>query len=133
MAGPLPRTSRTDSGPSTELGDEAWLREEELDIGSRQDPEPTLLDNDHNWTFPGELTPEAKRLVLRKVLEVAMRTTFSNHIYLFYNNLFRQEKGGPIGLRLSGVVARIVMDHWARKFLHTLQTNKVMVYLLRSM
>ena len=76
MAGPLSRTSRTDSGPLTELEDEAWLREEELDIGYRQDPEPTLLDNDHNWTFPGELTTEAKKQVLGKVLEVAMRTTF---------------------------------------------------------
>ena len=40
-----------------------------------------------------------------------------------HSRLFRQIKGGPIGLRLTGVVARLVMDHLAKLFI-TLERNK---------
>ena len=108
-----------------------------MEIGSRQDPEPRPLagtphDLDQVWDFPGELTPTAKRQLLGKVLEVAVRTTFSKHIYLFNNRLFQQQKGGPLGLRLTGVVACLVMDTWSTMFLRTLANSKLVVYLFRK-
>ena len=63
---------------------------------------------------------------------MAIRTTFGNHIYLYRNTLYRQMRGGPIGLRLTGVVARIVMDHWAKLFLSTLACNGIKVYLFKK-
>ena len=70
--------------------------------------------------------------MIGKVVEVAIKTTFGNHIYLFHNKLFKQLKGGPIGLRLTGVVARIVMDQWARRFREVLENNQVTVHLFRK-
>ena len=64
---------------------------------------------------------------------MAIRTTFGHHIYLFQNKLFKQQKGGPIGLHLTGVVDRLVMDHWAKRFRSILETNRISVYLLKSM
>ena len=48
-----------------------------------------------------------------KVLEVAVKATFGNHVY--YSRIYRQRKGSHIGLLLTGVVARVVMDCWGRK------------------
>ena len=102
-----------------------WEREEDLEIGSRQDPEPPQTNMDQDWQYTGEITPEGKRTILGKVLEIVVCTTFSNHIYLFHNSLFLQRKGGPIGLRLTGVVARIVIDTWAKQFQATMHTNGI--------
>ena len=49
-------------------------------MGPRPDPEPPQTSPVQDWQFPGEITPEGKRLIVAKVLEVAVRTTFSNHI-----------------------------------------------------
>ena len=38
-----------------------------------------------------------------------------NHIYMFDGQAYLQTKGGAIGLRLTGLVARVVMDRWAGK------------------
>ena len=57
---------------------------------------------------------------MEKVLEVAVRATFKNHIYTYGNQLYRKRKGGAIGLRLTGIVARIVMDGWAKLILERL-------------
>ena len=54
-------------------------------------------------------------------MEVAIRNIFANHVYKFGGRFYRQVKGGPIGLRLTGTVARLVMDKWARVFLQRLQ------------
>ena len=37
---------------------------------------------------------------------------FTNHIYIFGGKWFRQAKGGPIGLRGTCAVARVVMNVW---------------------
>ena len=47
-----------------------------------------------------------------KVIEVLVSTTFANHIYSYKNQLFKQLKGGALGLRLTGIVALIVMDRY---------------------
>ena len=44
--------------------------------------------------------------------------------------MFRQVSGGPIGLRATGVVARIVMDRWERNLTTSLRLAKLEVYLL---
>ena len=63
---------------------------------------------------------------------MAVRTTFANHIYMYGNKLYKQMVGGPLGLRLTGVVAHIVMDHWAKLFLSTLASNDIKVFLFKK-
>ena len=54
----------------------------------------------------------------------------SNHVYSFDGKVYKQTSGGAIGLRLTGVVARICMDRWAKELTRLLEENKVKVYLL---
>ena len=61
---------------------------------------------------------------------VALETVFANHIYQCENDLYRQRTGGGIGARITGVVARVVMDIWADKVHNVLAENQVIIYLL---
>ena len=44
-----------------------------------------------------------------------VRLVFSTHFYEWEGRFYQQLNGGPIGLRATGPVARIMMDWWARK------------------
>ena len=64
-----------------------------------------------------DLSKSEKRKLFSMVMMVAMRNVFKNHAYQFAGLYRRQRKGSPIGLRLTSLVARVVMDQWAEKFL----------------
>ena len=51
------------------------------------------------------------------MVKVTTREIFKHHLYMFAGNPIRQSKGGPIGLRLTSLVARIIMDQWMVGFL----------------
>ena len=93
--------------------------EEDIDrditIGKRLDMEEAeATDVKTKWKpTEREYSTKEKRKIVAKVLETAIRTTFKNHIYAFKNKTYQQVSGGAIGLRLTGVVARILMDEWA--------------------
>ena len=63
-----------------------------------------------------DLDDTQKRLLLSRVVKTAVNVIFANHIYQFAGVLFIQLVGGPIGLRLTSIVARIVMDRWSMTF-----------------
>ena len=44
--------------------------------------------------------------------------------------MYRQVKEGAIGARLTGVVARVVIDNWERLIRESLERNLVEIYLL---
>ena len=48
-----------------------------------------------------------KRLMLREALHVALSVIMKNHVYTFNNEIKKQIKGGPIALKLTGVLAQI--------------------------
>ena len=64
---------------------------------------------------PESYSEKMKKRILAKVIEVAILTVLENHYYTFAGKLYKQGKGCPIGLRLSGIVCRIVMDRLVRK------------------
>ena len=64
-----------------------------------------------------DLTDTQRRLLLSLVAKVATRNVFHHHMYCFDGDPRRQAHGGPIGLRLTSIVAWIVMDEWMAKFL----------------
>ena len=41
----------------------------------------------------------------------AITAMFRNHVYTYRSSLYKQTKGGGIGLRLTGVVESIVMEN----------------------
>ena len=46
------------------------------------------------------------------VVKIACRTLFENHLYEFGGRTYRQKVGGPIGLRATCAIARLVMCTW---------------------
>ena len=50
-------------------------------------------------------------------MEQFVRVIFSTHYYEWEGQLFCQVSGGPIGLRATGMIARVVMDYWAEQIM----------------
>ena len=69
---------------------------------------------------------------MAKVLEVMITTCFRTHIYRWNNEVRRQAKGGAIGLRATGSVARATMDWWIREFRKRLEAAGIKVWLLKK-
>ena len=110
-----PAPSPTDPGPDPEA-----------------DAEPEPADNDQSkWDHsnpPENLDEVQKRRLLATAVGIAVRTVFEHHTYSFGGIRYRQVLGGPIGLRLTSLVARIVMDSWAAGFLSKLDINGFKVW-----
>ena len=69
------------------------------------------------WVFQKvRLRREEKRLLVATVLELAATAMFSHHYYEFGGRKFRQMGGGPIGLRGTCTLARLVMQVYDRKW-----------------
>ena len=50
-----------------------------------------------------------------------MSVIMKNHVYTFNNEIKKQIKGGPIGLKLAGVLAQIFMIWWDQEFARKLK------------
>ena len=57
---------------------------------------------------------------------------FLNHIYALKNEMYQQMAGGAIGLRLTGVVARILMNRWADLLEETLADSRVVLHMMQK-
>ena len=68
-------------------------------IGRNREEEPPVEEDpeESKWfKFHRKYSQEEKRLLLSKVVQVALEATFSNHIYQCQNTLYRQCKGGAL-------------------------------------
>ena len=80
------------------------------------------IHDQEQWVFPAVvLTEEEKRLIIATVVKIACRTLFKNHLYEFGGKIFKQREGGPIGLRATCAVARLVMCIWDRLWKNRLE------------
>ena len=87
-------------------------------------------NGEDKWSWVGkrkEPSSIQKKKMVAKTLQIAVRTVLSNHIYQVDGNVFKQQKGGPIGLEITGVLARIVMLWWDRELLKKMKQLKVEV------
>ena len=64
-------------------------------------------------------THAERRQMLAMLLEVLIKKVMGNHAYSFNGINKLQLEGGPIGLKLSGAIAKIVMLSWSRRFMAT--------------
>ena len=70
------------------------------------------------WKFRNvQLTDMEKRQIVAMVMKIAVKKLFTSHVYPFAGRYFRQKVGGPIGLRSTCAVARLVMLWWDTKLL----------------
>ena len=78
------------------------------------------------WKFRDvELTAIEKKRLVAEVLRLAVEMMFSTHCYSFGGRIFRQTEGGPIGLRSTCAVARVVMARWDQKFKERLKMANI--------
>ena len=62
------------------------------------------------------LRPNEKRLLVATVAEIATEAMFQHYFYNFGGKQFQQIEGGPIGLRGTCTIARLVMQIFDRKW-----------------
>ena len=74
---------------------------------------------------------DATKKMIAEALSIGVNFTMKNHFYSFNGEMRRQEKGGPIGLALTGDVAQILMAWWDRQLIEKLESRemKVLLYL----
>ena len=78
------------------------------------------------WRFPNvKLSEEDKKRIVAEVVKICTEMTFENHLYTFWGKIFKQRRGGPIGLRGTCAIARLVMANWDRKWMQMMENNNV--------
>ena len=76
------------------------------------------------------MTEWEKEEILAQVLAITVDILFKNHLYSFGGNTFRQIKGGPIGLRATCAIARMVMCEWDRLWASKLNDLRIITELI---
>jgi hypothetical protein len=59
------------------------------------------------------------------MMEIFIQKIMENNLYQFEGDLYLQEDGGPIGLLITGTLARLVMLWWDERFLKKLCSLKI--------
>jgi len=80
------------------------------------------------WNLPVRQPDErARRIMLREALSVALTVIMKNHVYTFDNEIRKQTKGVPIGLKSTGVLAQIFMIWLDKEFAARLDEMSIVV------
>ena len=78
------------------------------------------------WRFPKvKLTEVEKRMIVGEVMKIITELMFENHLYTFGGRVFRQRRGGAIGLRGTCAIAWLVMCQWDRLWLEMMEKNRI--------
>ena len=78
------------------------------------------------WRFPDIiLAEEEKKPIVAEVIKIMIEILFKNHLYTFGGKRYRQKKGGPIGLRATCAIARLVICAWDRKWKELITKNNI--------
>ena len=122
--------------------DEAWCRSSKLNRvlpwrRSTKGTRPGLTgagpmgageDDEKQWKFPNvELTSQERKMVISEVLRLSIEIMFSTHIYSFGGRSYKQKEGGPIGLRSTCALSRVVMARWDEKWKSRMQESNIKV------
>ena len=68
------------------------------------------------WVFKKkEFTSREPQLKLGAVTKIGVKTLFKNHVYEYGNYIYKQVKGGPTGLQVTGRVSKIRMIRILRR------------------
>ena len=88
------------------------------------------VEDEVKWIFPDrEATEVEKKKMYAACLEIGVRAAFSLHLYQFGGRIYHQRDGGPIGMRLAGAAAKIVMQKWSTEMMRIMEDNKIKVHL----
>ena len=77
--------------------------------------------DDNLWNCSGRTLFEGdKRRILAVVIEIAVNTVMSTHVYKFAGKFYLQRDGGPIGLRSTACLAALIMKLWDKAWVSLL-------------
>ena len=72
-----------------------------------------------------EATKDERINLYATALEICIKFLFTHSLFRFANKVYLSEDGGPIGLRVTMCVARIVMGEWGEKMRDILDKAKI--------
>ena len=83
-------------------------------------------NKEDNWYFPVQVySREHKRLIVATMVQIGVLTMMNTHLYEFNGRIYLQQSGGPIGLRATCAVARVVMNFWDGKWKELMTINNI--------
>ena len=83
------------------------------------------------WIFPKiKLEDWEKESIIAEVIGIATKAMFNHHYYSFGGRKFHQEGGGPIGLRGTCSIARMIMQLYDDKWMKRMTYLGLTVWLL---
>ena len=96
-----------------------------------EDPLSGDTGSQDQWKFPplgkNGLTTLEKRMLIAQVMQKSVLAIFQTHTYSFGRKFFLQKRGGPIGLRSTCCVARLVMMWWDKEFLEVAKKSNLTI------
>ena len=87
------------------------------------------------WKAPTNKDPDdyVKKKMLAEAITIAVCFTMKNHMYTFNGEVKRQQRGGPIGLGLTGDVAQVFMCWWDKEFIEKMREDGIDVMLYKRL
>ena len=67
--------------------------------------------------------------MIASMMEIMVKNIMKNHCYQFDGKLYQQQAGAPIGLKLSGILARLVMLKFDKLYIEKLRNLKIDIVL----
>ena len=93
-------------------------------------PKGPVVGDTEQWIFPRVvLTPEDKQEIIGTVLSIATTALFHHHYYSFGGRKYKQMGGGPIGLRGTCALARLIMQIFDVKWEQRLKELSIRIWL----
>ena len=68
-----------------------------------------------------------KNKIVATIIQIGVLVMMNTHLYSFNGKTFLQKEGGPIGLRSTCAVARVVMNEWDTAWLERLEMNNIVL------
>ena len=94
--------------------------EEETEIEDGEDTEDDKVDKSLFDLPKASPTYLQRRKMISLAIEVGIKACMKGHMYQIDGKIYLQSDGGPIGLELSGALARVTMLLWDRQLLRRL-------------
>ena len=86
----------------------------------------SMKEAEAKWVTPDiEWTEMEKRLMVAEMTRVGVIVMMNTHLFRWNGKLYLQKKGGPIGLRATCAVARVVMLFWDDKLAEVMKFNNI--------
>ena len=84
------------------------------------------------WYWPkGEIPTKDRIELVGRMLEIGIRIMFKNLVYSFGGEYYLQEEGGPIGMRGTGAVSRLITRDFCMKLKRILIKGGIDVKMLK--